>query len=111
MTAWDELVRFSSLAEGDAWGHLTHQQGGGTVEKTVLLVNVSDAGLSDLPVGGDVTLAYLQGNFSAQALAAGATPAQLSGTIAAAGLAADLASVDLIAGAMDAPTEGVIYGD
>lgn len=110
MTAWDELIRFSSLTEGDAWGHLTHQEGGGT-GGTVILAASSGAGLASLPMTGEAVPASLVADFNLQTLSADATPAQLSGVVYQAGLAANLAPVDLVAGAMDAPTEGVIYGD
>ena len=109
MTAWDELTRYSRLGVGTAWEHITNQDGGGT--KTVLVVNADGADLESLPMDGSASLAALDGNFTAQALSSNLTETVLAGTVAQAVLDADLAHVDLIAGAVDAPTEGVIYGD
>ena len=109
MTAWEELTRYSRLGVGTAWEHITNQDGGGT--KTVLVVNADGADLASLPLGMSMILATLYGNFETRALACDLTEAALSGTVSLTVLDADLARVDLIAGAVDAPTEGVIYGD
>lgn len=96
MTAWDELIRGSTLTVGTAWDHITHQAGGTGGGKTIV-VEAMAASISAVTLTMDVDDTSTSAVILSSVLDSNVASLVLAGTITSLGLAASVQDVGLAA--------------
>lgn len=100
MTAWEELIRGSTLTVGTAWDHITHQAGGTGGGKTIV-VEAMAASVSALMLNMDVDDAPTSAAILSSVLDSNVASLVLAGTITSLGLAASVQNAETRANVLE----------